>query len=151
METADTLAIKNKLLRRLVTFAKAQVSAFTGGMVDYAIMIVCTEFFHIYYVYSIGISGVIGAVVNFTLNKKWTFYSKSTGYKSSLDVQLVKFICVVAGSIILKSSGTYGVTTLLHIDYKISRIIVDLFVSILFNYNMQKYWVFSKKNSSISS
>jgi putative flippase GtrA len=149
METSNTLTIKNKLIRKLLIFAKAQVSAFVGGMVDYAIMIICTEFFHVYYVFSIGISGVIGAVVNFTLNKKWTFHSKDFKYKNDLYVQLIKFLVVVAGSIILKSSGTYLVTTFFKIDYKISRLIVDLFVSLLFNFNMQKYWVFSKKIESV--
>jgi len=48
----------------------------------------------------------------------------------------------VINSILLKSSGTYLVTTFLRIDYKISRIIVDLIVSIALNYNLQKYWVF---------
>lgn len=137
----------NELVKRALIFGKAQVSAFIGGMVDYGVMIFCTEVFHIHYVYSIGISGVIGAVVNFSLNKSWTFRSKESSYKHSINVQLLKFICVVTGSILLKSSGTYGVTTLLKIDYKISRLLVDLVVSVLFNFNLQKYWVFAKKQN----
>jgi len=137
----------NELVKRALIFGKAQVSAFIGGMVDYGVMIFCTEVFHIHYVYSIGISGVIGAVVNFSLNKSWTFRSKESPYKHSINVQLLKFICVVTGSILLKSSGTYGVTTLLKIDYKISRLLVDLVVSLLFNFNLQKYWVFAKKQN----
>lgn len=35
-------------------------------------------------------------------------------------------------------------TTLLSLDYKISRIIVDLIVSLGFNYTLQKLWVFRK-------
>ncbi|MDD3078845.1 MAG: GtrA family protein [Paludibacter sp.] len=133
------------LLKKIKIFAKAQISAFLGGIVDYSVMIFCTEVFHIFYVYSIGISGVVGAIVNFALNKTWTFRSKDRSYKHSMNVQLLKFILVVAGSIMLKSGGTYCVTTYLSIDYKISRLIVDLFVSLLFNFNMQKYWVFAKK------
>jgi putative flippase GtrA len=132
----------NILFDRILVFAKAQVSAFIGGITDYAIMVFITEVFHVHYTISIAIGGVIGAVVNFSLNRYWTFPTKELRYKNSINKQLLKFVLVVINSILLKSSGTYLVTTFLKIDYKISRVIVDLFVSIAINYNLQKYWVF---------
>ena len=131
-----------KLFARIFVFAKAQVSAFIGGITDYAIMVFITEVFHVHYTISIAIGGIIGAVVNFSLNRYWTFPTKELRYKNSINKQLLKFVLVVINSILFKSSGTYLVTTFLKIDYKISRVIVDLFVSIAINYNLQKYWVF---------
>ena len=131
-----------KLFARIFVFAKAQVSAFIGGITDYAIMVFVTEVFHVHYTISIVIGGIIGAVVNFSLNRYWTFPTKELRYKNSINKQLLKFVLVVANSILLKSSGTYLVTTFLKLDYKISRIIIDLFVSIAINYNLQKLWVF---------
>lgn len=133
-----------KTLEKLFVFAKAQVSAFIGGMSDYAIMVFFTEVFHVHYTISIAIGGTIGAIVNFALNKTWTFRSKNVPYKNSIYKQMLKFVMVVVNSILLKSSGTYLITTFLHIDYKISRLIVDLIVSLLFNYTLQRYWVFKK-------
>lgn len=133
-----------KLLDKSLIFAKAQVSAFTGGMADYFMMIYITEVFHVHYTYSIAIGGIIGAVVNFTLNKRWTFRSKQSSYKSSGFGQLIKFVLVVCNSILLKSSGTYLFTTFLGTDYKISRLMTDLTVSIAFNFMLQKHWVFKK-------
>ena len=124
-------------------FAKAQASAFTGGLVDYLIMIICTEFFHIHYTISILISGIIGAVVNFSINRYWTFHSNES-LPSPMRGQLVKFCTVVMGSIILKSAGTYLLTSWLSIDYKLSRVLVDILVSLGFNYTLQKYWVFKR-------
>jgi len=132
------------MLNKIIIFGKAQVSAMMGGVVDYLIMIFFTEVFHVHYTISIAIGGIIGAVVNFTLNKTWSFRSRNLKYKSSTKVQMFKFILVVLNSIVMKSSGTYFITTFLHLDYKISRIMVDLFVSIVFNYSLQKYWVFKK-------
>lgn len=132
--------------KKMLVFIKAQLSAFLGGVVDFLIMIFCTEIFHIHYTISIAIGGVIGAIVNFSLNNKWTFYSKEIPYKNSVPEQLMKFVLVVINSIILKSSGTYFITTYLGFDYRISRIAVDLFVSIVLNYTLQKYWVFRKLN-----
>ena len=98
--------------KNILVFGKAQLSAFVGGL--------------------------IGAVINFSINKYWTYQS----VKPSLTSQLIKFYIVVAGSIILKSNGTVFLTHILHLDYKITRIIIDLFVSVGFNFVLQKYWVF---------
>ena len=128
-----------KSKKSFLTFFKAQASAFIGGISDYAIMLFCTEVLGIHYTLSIVISGTLGAVVNFSINKYWTFKSPSP-----IGGQLVRFVVVVLGSIALKSSGTYLVTEFVEIDYKISSIIVELVVSLLFNYPLQRYWVFKK-------
>ncbi|MGC3977015.1 MAG: GtrA family protein [Paludibacteraceae bacterium] len=133
-------------VEKLFTFAKAQVSAFVGGIVDYGIMVFLTEVFHIHYTVSIAIGGIVGALINFLLNKKWTFYSKNYEYKHSFHIQLTRFALVVVNSIVLKSSGTFLITHFLHFNYKISRIIADLIVSIAFNYVLQRLWVFKKQS-----
>ncbi|MHA4894873.1 GtrA family protein [Pedobacter sp. PWIIR3] len=125
-------------------FVKAQLSAFIGGIVDYGVMIFCTEVLHIHYTISIGIGGVIGAILNFSVNRYWTFNSDKAS-KAPVGAQLVKFVFVVTGSILLKSSGTYLFTNWLRINYKFSRIMVDILVSLGFNYVLQTYWVFRKK------
>jgi putative flippase GtrA len=129
---------------KVYVFLKAQLSAFAGGIVDYLVMILCTELLCIFYPISIAIGGIIGAIFNFTVNRYWTF-DASKASKSPVGAQLSRFIVVVAGSIFLKSSGTWLFTTFLHIDYKISRIIVDIAVSLGFNYVLQTYWVFKKR------
>ena len=124
----------------VAVFIKAQFSAFVGGISDYIIMIFLTEVTGLFYVISIGISGTLGAVINYSLNRYWTF--KRTDIP--MQTQLKKFVVVVIGSITLKSSGTYILTEWVHIDYKISRLMVDAVVSLGFNFMLQKYWVFRK-------
>ena len=124
----------------IAEFAKSQLSAFVGGIVDYVIMILCTEVIGIHYVISIGIGGVIGAFVNYTINRYWTFNATEESKVS----QIPKFIVVVIGSISLKAGGTYFLTELLSIDYRISWIIVNALVAFGFNFLLQKFWVFKK-------
>lgn len=128
-------------------FANAQLSAFIGGLTDYFVMIVCTELLLIHYTISIAIGGIIGAVVNFSINRYWTYKAHS----DPMGGQILKFIFVVAGSIVLKSSGTYLFTTFFRIDYKFSRLITELFVSLGFNFVLQKYWVFRKSQDAVMS
>ncbi|MDR0385373.1 MAG: GtrA family protein [Prevotellaceae bacterium] len=114
-------------------------------MCDYLIMILLTEFVRIHYTVSIAIACTLGAIMNFSVNKIWTFYSKNSSYKFSLTQQLWRFLFVVISSIGLKMLGTYMLTAYLHIDYKISRLITDIIVSIFYNYMLQRYWVFKGK------
>ncbi|WP_419800911.1 GtrA family protein [Mucilaginibacter sp.] len=127
----------------IFTFAKAQISAFLGGMLDYAVMIACTELLHIHYTISIIISGTIGAVLNFSLNRYWSFKGQNSN-EAPVGSQLVKFCLMVAGSVLLKAFGTYLLTSSLKLDYRISRLIIDVIVSLGFNYVLQNYWVFKK-------
>ena len=140
---------ESSLLSRLIIFIKAQLSAFLGGITDYTIMLFFTEVFHVHYTISIVIGGVVGAVINFSLNNKWTFHSKDIPYKNSMRKKLLKFVLVVINSVFLKSMGTYAITTFLMIDYKFSRIITDLIVSIGFNYTLQRFWVFKKAKKQV--
>ncbi len=121
-------------------FFKAQLSAFLGGMVDYGVMICGVELFGLPVSTSIVISGTIGAVVNFSINRYWTFKDQGT----AVGDQLWKFIVMVIGSILLKSQGTPFLTDITGIDYRITRLMVELVVSLGFNFTLQKYWVFRK-------
>lgn len=122
-------------------FIKAQLSAFTGGLADYLIMILLTQGAGLFYVYSIWLSGMAGAVVNFSINRHWTFKHNSVSTLSSLP----RFMVMVLMSILLKSAGTYLLTSAAGLDYKISRICTDALVSIGFNFTLQKYWVFKHR------
>ncbi|MFD2742471.1 MULTISPECIES: GtrA family protein [Sphingobacterium] len=121
-------------------FLKAQASAFIGGMVDYAIMICAVEMFSSPVSTAIVISGSLGAVVNFSINRYWAFKDDNT----AVGDQLWKFIIVVVGSILLKSQGTPFLTKITAIDYRITRLMVELVVSLGFNFTLQKFWVFRK-------
>lgn len=121
-----------------IVFAKAQASAFTGGVIDYLTMLFATEVLGIHYTCSIAIGGVVGALVNFLINRYWTFHA----CRYPVGRQLFRFCLMVLGSILLKTLFTYTVTEFLQIDYRISRLYIELIVSWAFNFPLQKYWVF---------
>lgn len=124
----------------MFTFLKAQVSAFLGAVIDYLVMLLLTEVYQVPYRYSIMIGGLAGAIINFSINKYWTF-----DVHRNTNLQLPRFALMVLGSILLKSNGTYLITELLGTDYKVSRLFMDALVAFGFNYPLQKYWVFAKR------
>ncbi|CAA9200647.1 hypothetical protein FLA105534_03158 [Flavobacterium bizetiae] len=127
--------------KSIITFLRAQVAAFIGGITDYGLMILLTEVGKLHFTFSILISGTIGAIINFSINRFWVFKNQS-GYSSHINSQLLKFALVVLGSISLKSFGTLVLQKAFQIDYRIGRLITDSFVSYGFNYPLIKYWVF---------
>lgn len=128
---------KHTIKQELGAFSKAQVAAFVGGLIDYGIMILLTEIFNIYYIFSIIAGGITGAFTNYAINRKWSFKTTGTMYK-----ELIKFTLVALGSIVLKCGGTYVLTEFIGFDYRFSRLIVDAIVSLGFNYTLHRLWVF---------
>jgi putative flippase GtrA len=145
-------------------FVKAQLSAFVGIVVDYAVMIFFTAIVGFHFTLSIAIGGVIGAAVNFSINKIWTFQTKKSSYQFNLSQQLWRFICVLIISIVLKIIGTFGLTSLvLHFFegetifgyvivesfiYKYCRLVIDILVFCFVNYKLQRHWVFRSMEAS---
>jgi putative flippase GtrA len=126
------------------TFAKAQLSSLVGGIVDYFTMIFFTEVAGVFFAYSIIIGGFTGAIVNFIVNRRFTFEAES-GRKRK---QFPRFLLIVLGSIALKTFGTYLLATYGKIDYKIGRLMIDAVVAIGFNFPLQKYWVFGEDSNA---
>lgn len=105
-----------------------------------------------YYGYATAIGAVCGGIVNGTINYKWTF--KADGQRISHVV--VKYIMVWLGSIALNTYGTVLLTELVkefefmqnlfgrHLDnvFIISKIVVSLLVGFLWNFNMQRIFVY---------
>lgn len=131
-------------LRSVVT---SQISAWTDFIVSFI--------FYTLVGLASGISTCIGAtaggVVNCLINYKFTFRMKESSY---LAIG-VKFFLVWVGSLLLNSFGTAFLTNVLtdwtwldtlhmgeDVRFVIARITVSLIVSILWNFLLQRYFVF---------
>ena len=121
-------------------FLKAQLSAFVGGLTDFGIYSFCFKVLALSAPISNVVSGSLGAVVNFIINRYWSFNSK----EESLGNQIGKFVVVVCGSILLKSAGIYLLVDSWNLHFILAKIIVEIIVSLGFNFVLQKYWVFKK-------
>ncbi|TCV05636.1 putative flippase GtrA [Sphingobacterium alimentarium] len=125
---------------KLKEFLKAQLSAFLGGMTDLAIYSFCYKVLSFSAPFSNAIAGSLGAIVNFLINRYWSFGNTST----SIGTQLWKFVIVVIGSISLKSAGLYFFVNMLGWHFLVSKLLVEVIVSLGFNFTLQKFWVFKK-------
>ncbi|MGO1521010.1 MAG: GtrA family protein, partial [Sphingobacterium sp.] len=115
---------------RLTEFIKAQLSAFLGGMADLGIYTVCYTILLYTAPLSNVISGSLGAVVNFTINRYWSFNKT----ERSVGSQLWKFIVVVVGSIGLKTLGIHFLVDIWLWHFLVSKLLIELIVSLGFNF-----------------
>lgn len=135
---------KTSFLLRQKTFAKAQLSALVGVTCDYATMVFLTKFAGVHYAFSTAVGCVVGAAVNFSINRAWAFYSAGQAYRYSPNQQQLRYMLVVAGSIFLKVSGVYVLGRCTNFAYGAIRVATDIFVALSFSYTMQRWWVFRR-------
>ena len=121
-----------------MTFLKSQIAAFIGTVMDYLAMLYSVKLLGIHYTFAICIGGFVGAIINYTIGRYWAFNAT----EEKIKTQLIKYVLVSLGSITLKSGGTFFLTELSNLDYRITRLIIDIIVAICFNYTLQKLWVY---------
>lgn len=125
----------------MLTFLKAQLAAITGSAVDfliYALMVQLTGNSPAMVSLATAEGAVSGGIINFLIARKWVFNEG----QHKARVQIVRYILVWAGSILLNSLGMYLLTYFTTLNYMIARILVSVLVGVSYNYFLQKRFVF---------
>ncbi len=125
--------------RQIVTFCKAETSAAVASAVDFAVTLILAELLGVWYGYATFIGALSGGVVNCSVNYRWVFTAQRMG-----KVQIaMRYLLVWVGSILLNTLFTYLVTEFIGISYIIAKVAVAVMVAILWNYQMQRSYVFA--------
>lgn len=134
------------------TFLRAQLSSQLSSITDFIITIVLVNVFQLYYVYATFTGSLCGGLTNCVVNYRWTF--------KVMDVKkryiAIRYFAVWMGSIFFNTSGTFLTTELLkkipwlmrlsdlffENIFILPKIVVSLFVGFVWNYNMQRLFVY---------
>jgi putative flippase GtrA len=158
----------------IFTFLRAQFSSQIASLTDFLVTILLANLFNYFYhtdtyclplvnyclplyVYATFIGSICGGIVNCAINYKWTFKTAGEVQKRYI---VIKYLSVWFGSILLNTYGTYVLTELLgtanwlkeipgHLQdnvFVISKIVVSLLVGFVWNYNMQRIFVYKNLN-----
>jgi putative flippase GtrA len=85
---------------------------------------------------------VLGAIVNFSINRAWTFESRE-----STGPQLVRYAAVSASGAGLNSGGVALLLRLTAWDYRVSWLVTRLAVSWGWNLPLQRFFVFAARKA----
>jgi putative flippase GtrA len=119
------------------TFIRYNIVAITATLVDFLIFIVLNNIFNIWYVLSTFLSAIAGGIAAFILNRKWTFFSKN-----NIHIQILKYITVWGGSILLNTYGLYLLVENSTLGETSSKILVSIIVGLTYNFLLSKYYIF---------
>ena len=122
------------------SFSRYIVSATAATLTDFSVLYCLKEFAGLRPVTATFIGACCGATVAFLLGRNWTFLNK----EGQVSKQGLKFLFVVAGSILLNTFGEYLLTEVWPFThYMIARVIVAISVGLSWNFPMQRYFVFN--------
>jgi len=119
-------------------FAKSQASAGVASLFDYVTMIALTEFAGVYYVVSTAIGSLVGGIVNFNLNRHWTYRAAD----GKMTDQALKYLAISATSLLLNTGGVFLLTENSLLKYWQSKLVIAIIVAVGFNFVMHKIFVF---------
>ncbi len=122
----------------LRAFSRSQLASAVATGVDFGLLFALTELLGVWYVVSVAAGAFAGAVTNFLLNRYWSFEATGTAWHG----QAVRYFLVSGGSLALNTAGTWAVTEHAHVKYGFSVVAVSIAVGWLYNYPMQRYFVF---------
>jgi putative flippase GtrA len=125
------------------TLGRHQLGAIAATLVDFATMIVLVESAGLPPEAATPLGAVLGAVTNFTLGRAWIF-RRHTGHWAA---QASRYALVSAASAGWNTIGEQLVHGMGHVQYVAARAIVSFMVSLLWNFPMQRAFVFRERRA----
>ncbi|HXB44051.1 MAG TPA: GtrA family protein [Puia sp.] len=123
----------------MFTFLKVQAASILGSFADFLITICLVEFFHWWYILGNLMGNISGAIAQFILCRNWAFHAD----RKKISPQVIKFILVWVGNILLSAAGVYFFTHFLRFNYIVSKTVTSALLGVSYNYFLQKKFVFA--------
>lgn len=126
-------------------FFRAQTSAMLATAVDFLVMVLCYQVLGLPLGLAVGFGPVVGGLVNFFLNRHWSFRVSHQG----LPRQLISYMSVCLLSALANAVGVLLFVEYTALAYLPARVVVAILVAILINYPLHRYLVFAVKGSYV--
>ncbi len=131
----------------LLQFAKAQFSSLGASAIDLCLAAVLFRWAGFSPFWSTICGAVVGGITNCITNYEWTF----RGTDRTMRGVAVRYLFVWAGSIMFNAWGVKlavaicsGGTDVSLTLFMVLRILVSILVAVLWNFTLQKNWVYKK-------
>ncbi len=117
-------------------------AALAATTLDFTVLTTLTEVFSVYYVISTALGALCGGTLSFLLGRNWAFFNKA----NNIFGQAGRYLIANISSIALNTSGVYLLTEVISDNhYLVSKVIVASCIGLLYNFPMQRYFVFRKR------
>ncbi|MDP9149228.1 MAG: GtrA family protein [Myxococcota bacterium] len=124
-----------------------QGAALAAGVLDFGAMILGVQELHLRAVSATVLGASLGAVTNFTLGRSWVFRAPSARDHSRVAMQGVRYALTATASAGFNALGEYVFHDVAHVHYLVARIVVAVAVGLLWNFHMQRRFVFGERRA----
>ena len=122
----------------LLTLLRHQVGSLIATLVDFGTMIALVAGLGVPPVRATAVGALCGATTNFILGRRWIFRAKTDDRKG----QIARYAFTAVMSLSFNAAGEYALHYWLGIQYVVARAFVSVAVSLLWNFPMQRRFVF---------
>ena len=122
----------------MVVFLRTQVALIIGSLADFGLTILLVDFFHAPSISGSLAGNIAGAIFQFTLSRNWVFDAS----EDKILPQLLKFILVWGGHLLLSAAGMY-LFNHLGCYYLVSKILTSVLLGTTYVYFMKRHFVFA--------
>lgn len=113
------------------------------ALVSVFVLFFLTEVCKLWYLFSSTLAFLLGVMVNFFLQKTWTFRDK----ESTVTLQLGLFILNALLNLVLNTVFMYGMVDLLGAHYVVSQMLIMIALAVM-NYTMYRLYIFRTQEST---
>jgi len=138
------LSFIKKLIKNNSRFVHYCLGGGLAFLVDLSLLYIFTEYLHLWYIWSATLSFLITAVVNYTIQKYWTFKNDSR----QIFRQLTIFIIIQVIGLILNNVLLYCLVEFVGLWYILAKIIAAGLV-LIWNFSAGKTFVFNVSEAGI--
>jgi len=130
------------------TLARHQVGSVLSTAVDFGVMTILVQFAHIDPVPATALGAACGALTNFTLGRRWIFrQGDELPHAPPWREEALRYAVVSGTSLLLNTAGEFVLVHLLGVMYVAARAVIAVAVSLLWNYPMQRAFVFGARGT----
>ena len=122
----------------MFTFGKAESSAILASAADFGLTIFLVRALGVWYARASFFGALMGGIVNCYVNYRWVFDKQ----KQRKPFIALKYLFVWSFSILFNTAGTCFFTVLSGMNFIIVKAVVAIIVAILWNFQMQRVFVF---------
>ncbi|MBO9564946.1 MAG: GtrA family protein [Niastella sp.] len=123
----------------MITFLKANMASLVASLSDFLMTVLLVQLCRADVVPAAVAGTITGGIVNFLIGRHWVF---GAGDERAVR-QLWKYALVWTGNLLLNTGGVYLLASCAGVHYAVSKVITSLLVALLYNYPLQKNFVFS--------
>ncbi|MPM75551.1 hypothetical protein SDC9_122545 [bioreactor metagenome] len=120
---------------------KYALAAFGGFVADYCVLLVLKEWVGLHYLLAVPLAFLAGIAVNYLIGI-WIVFQRG---RLSIGKELLLFVMISLLALAITEGSMYLLTDLLHVDYRISRLISGV-LTYLFNFFSRRMLIYRANN-----